>query len=63
MAVTSRRLKGMYVRNFKKAATGLEDAVHILAGRMDSGEEVKRLDSLNKKLSKQVAELRSQSRT
>ncbi|XP_020297723.1 serine/arginine repetitive matrix protein 1-like [Pseudomyrmex gracilis] len=58
MAAKSGRLKGTYIRWFKEAATGLEEAVGIVAGRMDTSEEVHRLTALNTKLSAEVSSLR-----
>lgn len=59
LAVISKRLKGTYVRNFKKAAARLEEAVRIVAGHINSGKESQRLNALNKRLSHEVEELRA----
>lgn len=58
LATTSKRLKGTFVKQFKEAAFGLEETVHLLAGRMDSNDEVHRLGATNRRLSADVAEMR-----
>lgn len=57
IATMSKRLKEMYVRQVKEAAASLED-VTIISSRMDSGEEIRRLETIDKKLADKVAELR-----
>ncbi|XP_020294333.1 serine/arginine repetitive matrix protein 1-like [Pseudomyrmex gracilis] len=58
MAVKSKNLKGTFVRQFKEAASGMEEAVHLLAGRASSDAEVRRLSAANKRLNEEVAEMR-----
>ncbi|XP_020298963.1 uncharacterized protein LOC109863171, partial [Pseudomyrmex gracilis] len=58
MAVSSKHLKGTFVRGFKEAAAGLEEAVRVVAARTNSDGETRRLEASNRRLMEDVAELR-----
>ncbi|XP_020297498.1 serine/arginine repetitive matrix protein 1-like [Pseudomyrmex gracilis] len=58
LATKLKNLKGTFVRQFKKAATGLEKAVSIVAGWLDLSRKAQPLDALNTSLSAEVSRLR-----
>ncbi|XP_020297934.1 uncharacterized protein LOC109862322 [Pseudomyrmex gracilis] len=58
MAVTSKRLKGTYIKGLKEAAANMEEAVRVLVDRMDTSEEVQRLSAQNKRMHGELAEMR-----